>query len=96
VFKTLNKIDQPGYILTEVHSQGRAKKKTTNTFSKKELSKQLEAKYSKPTTTEILRLYKIKPSKQTSVWKTRGKRIKNEGKSLSISCKKEKYACGNN
>jgi hypothetical protein len=50
-------------MFTEVLSQGRAMKKTTNTFSKKELSKQLEANYSKPTTTKILRLYKTESSK---------------------------------
>jgi hypothetical protein len=38
-------------------------KKITNTFSKKKLSKQLEANYSKSTTAEILHLYKSDPPK---------------------------------
>jgi hypothetical protein len=37
--------------------------KITTPFSKKELSKQLEANYSKSTTAEILHLYKSEPSK---------------------------------
>jgi hypothetical protein len=37
--------------------------KITKTFNKKELSKKLEANYSKSTTTEILRLYRKKTPK---------------------------------
>jgi len=37
--------------------------KITNTFSKKELSKQLEVNYSKSTTAEILHLYKSEAPK---------------------------------
>ena len=44
-------------------SQGKTMNKHNNTFNKKDVTKQLEANYSKSTTTEILRLYKTELSK---------------------------------
>jgi len=61
LFKALNKIDQSLSLTWNV--LGMEKSKNNITFSKKELSKQLEATYSQSTTTKILRLYKSEPPK---------------------------------